>query len=180
MSCNPVRFLARFLEGVDCITTCTGKIDQAMALYGHNPVAPLLAGVMTFIGGSFFRYFEHRGLLEQARYSKKDGNEDAMALAAGPPGKYVLAEWNPGLSTSIWYTCLYWYFGKIRNNGRDEQAVRLGVCTMYVFFDLLAEVMPAGWTPFAWPERIIASIVRTINTALSLGPPPTKHNRLLR
>jgi hypothetical protein len=160
-----------------------GKVDQAITMYGHNPVAPILAGVLTFVGGSFFRYFEQRGHLEAARYAAhKDGDEhksNATLELRGPPPKYSFAGWNGGLSRALWFTCTYLYLGKLRNGGRDAETVKLALTAIYVFIDMLEEVLPK-YNPLDFPERIIASVIRGINSALRLGPPCTPNNRLLQ
>jgi hypothetical protein len=173
--------VARFLEAVDCITTVYGNVDQAMLLYGDSLVAPMIAGVVTFVSGSFFRYFEQRGHLDSARYTK-GGEDDHVAETLrerGAPEKYVFAEWNAGISKAVWYTTFYWYFGKIRNKRADQEYTRLIGCAIFVALDFLEEILP-GWDPLRVLDQTIASAVRWSNTALRLGPPCTATNRLLR
>jgi hypothetical protein len=42
-------------------TQCTARVDKALMFYPNSKAGPFLAGMITWVAGSFFRYMEQKG-----------------------------------------------------------------------------------------------------------------------
>lgn len=149
---NPLRMFCQFMDSLDGVTTCCGLVDKCLSEHPKNKLLPVMAGILLFNCGSFWRWIDQR--------------------ARGKNVKTFLADPGSGVTRGALLALFYLFFGRLWQGGKHRNKVLLFVCLSEVAIEMMED--DQDFDAWANVHKPIAAFGERLRRTFALGPSDAK------